>query len=188
METIIRGHLLVVDDNEMNRDVLVRRLERQGHTVEIARDGEEALDMMRAQPFDLVLLDIMMPKVNGFQVLEQMQTDLRLRDVSVIVISALDELESVVKCIELGAEDYLFKPFNPVLLRARVNASLQKLQLRRQADALPLEINAYVQTIVHSAAMLADGDNLTDTQRQLLAVIQTHGEAVAQLILSSAER
>jgi class 3 adenylate cyclase len=125
--------LLVVDDNEDNRYTLTNRLKRQGYTdVVTASDGRQALELLRAQPFDLVLLDIMMPELNGYQVLEQLKADDRLRHVPVIMISAVDELESVVRCIELGAEDYLQKPFNPTLLRARIGACLEKKRLRDQ--------------------------------------------------------
>jgi class 3 adenylate cyclase len=126
------GIVLVVDDVEANRDLLSRRLQRQGHSVAVAENGQRALEMLRAQPFDLVLLDIMMPVMNGFQVLEQLKADEQLRHLPVIVISALDDLDSVVKCIEMGAEDYLSKPFNPVLLKARVGACLEKKRLHDQ--------------------------------------------------------
>jgi CheY-like chemotaxis protein len=124
--------LLIVDDNDINRDVLSRRLERQGYTVAVATDGRQALEAVRTQPFDLILLDVIMPEMNGYQVLEQLKADATLRDIPVIVISALDELDSVVRCIERGAEDYLPKPFNPVLLRARIGACLEKKRLRDQ--------------------------------------------------------
>jgi len=123
--------LLVVDDNEDNRYTLTRRLQREGYTnLTIAEDGQQALDLLAAQPFDLVLLDVMMPGLNGYDVLQRVRSDERLRHIPVIMISALDEIESVIRCIELGAEDYLSKPFNPVLLRARVGASLEKKTLR----------------------------------------------------------
>ena len=108
------GRILVVDDNEINRDMLSRRLVRQGYTPVTAQNGREALERLRAEPFDLVLLDILMPEMNGYQVLEQLKRDPDLRHIPVIMISALDEIESVVRCIEIGAEDYLPKPFNPV--------------------------------------------------------------------------
>jgi class 3 adenylate cyclase len=128
--------LLVVDDNEDNRFTLIQRLRREGYTrVSEADDGHNALEMLAAQPFDLVLLDVMMPGMNGFQVLERMRADMALRLVPVIMISAIDEIESVVRCIELGAEDYLPKPFNPILLRARVGACLEKKRLRDQEVA-----------------------------------------------------
>jgi two-component system cell cycle response regulator len=124
--------ILVVDDNRLNRLMLARRLEQQGHTVGLAENGRQALDALRAQSFDLVLLDIVMPEMDGYQVLERMKSDSQLRDVPVVVISAVDEMESVVRCIEMGAEDYLPKPFDPVLLRARINAGLEKKRLRDQ--------------------------------------------------------
>lgn len=127
-----QGRVLVVDDNEMNRDLLARRVRRQGHMVTVAEDGETALELMRSQPFDLVLLDIMMPKMNGYQVLEHLKADPNLRHIPVIVISALDDINSVVECIELGAEDYLPKPFNAVLLTARISNCLEKKWLRDQ--------------------------------------------------------
>src|SRR5919202_1406923 len=127
-----QGRVLVVDDNEMNRDLLARRVRRQGHMVTVADDGVTALELMRTEPFDLVLLDIMMPKMNGYQVLEHLKADPNLRHIPVIVISALDDINSVVECIELGAEDYLAKPFNAVLLAARITNSLEKKRLRDQ--------------------------------------------------------
>jgi class 3 adenylate cyclase len=124
------GRILVVDDNEMNRDILTRRLKRQGHTVGLASNGREALDQLHEEQFDLVLLDILMPELDGFQVLERMKADQKLRNVPVIVLSALDNLESIVRCIEMGADDYVSKPFHAVVLRARVSASLEKKRLR----------------------------------------------------------
>lgn len=129
------GHILVVDDNRMNRLKLSRGLEQQSHTVALAENGQRALEMIRAQSFDLVLLDIVMPEMDGYQVLERMKRDSALRDIPVIVISALDEMESVIRCIEMGAEDYLSKPFDPVLLKARIGACLEKKRLRDQEQA-----------------------------------------------------
>lgn len=127
-----QGRVLVVDDNEANRDLLARRVRRQGHTVTVAEDGIKALELMAQEPFDLVLLDIMMPKMNGYQVLEHLKNDPNLRHIPVIVISAVDDINSVVECIELGAEDYLPKPFNAVLLAARIRNCLEKKWLRDQ--------------------------------------------------------
>jgi signal transduction histidine kinase len=114
----------------MNRMKLSRSVEQQGHSVRLAEDGQQALEMLRSEEFDVVLLDIIMPEMDGYQVLERVKGDPELRDIPVIVISALDEIDSAVRCIEIGAEDYLPKPFNPVLLRARLNASLEKKKLR----------------------------------------------------------
>lgn len=124
------GRLLVVDDVEANRDLLSRRLKQQGHTVAVAENGRRALEMVRSAEFDCVLLDIMMPEVDGYQVLAEMMADPALRHVPVVMISAVTEMDSVVKCIEMGATDYLPKPFNPVLLKARVGATLEKKRLR----------------------------------------------------------
>jgi len=130
------ARLLVVDDNPQNRDVLLRRLQRLGHTdVATADDGQDALDTMRRMadagtPFDTVLLDVMMPRLSGIGVLEAMRGEPALRSTPVIMISADTELDTVVRCVELGAEDYLPKPFNPVLLRARLGTVLEKKRLR----------------------------------------------------------
>ncbi|MEZ2239413.1 adenylate/guanylate cyclase domain-containing protein [Microcoleus sp.] len=134
------SRVLVVDDNEVNRDLLARRLQRQGHAVTVAEDGVQALELMRSAPFDLVLLDIMMPQMNGYQVLENLKADERLRYIPVIMISAVDDIDSIVRCIELGAEDYLSKPFNPVLLKARISACLEKKRLRDQEQAYLQEL------------------------------------------------
>jgi len=129
------GKILVVDDNESNRNMLSRRLQRQGHRVKLAENGKRALEMLREEDFDLVLLDVMMPEMDGYQVLEHLHADDKLRGLPVIMISALDQLDTVVKSIELGAEDYLPKPFNPVVLRARIGACLEKKRLRDRERA-----------------------------------------------------
>ena len=118
------GLVLVVDDDSLNRMLLTTNLQQQGYTVASARDGKQALELLHAQPFDVVLLDLLMPEMDGYQVLGWMKQDPVLRHLPVIVISALDEMESVIRCIEMGATDYLPKPFDPILLRARLNASL----------------------------------------------------------------
>jgi class 3 adenylate cyclase len=130
------GQMLVVDDNRVNRLLLTRALEQHGHHVENAENGRIAMERLRSKPFDVVLLDIDMPEMNGFEVLEALLTDNNLREIPVIMTSASDELDRVVKCIEMGAEDYLVKPLNPVLLRARVNASLEKKRLRDEQRKL----------------------------------------------------
>ncbi len=124
------ARLLVVDDNKVNRLLLTRSLQILGHEVASAENGRVALDLLRREAFDLLLLDMEMPEMDGFQVLEQMKADLQLRDLPVVVTSSLEGVENVVRCIELGAEDYLPKPVNPVLLKARVGASLEKKRLR----------------------------------------------------------
>ncbi|MCA9973133.1 MAG: response regulator, partial [Anaerolineales bacterium] len=122
--------VLVVDDNEMNRDLLRRRLQRQQYRVEVAENGLAALEKMRSRPVDIVLLDIMMPVMDGFEVLARLKGNAEWRDVPVIIISAADDMDSIVRGIELGAEDYLPKPYNTMLLKARIGASLEKKQLR----------------------------------------------------------
>ncbi len=127
--------LLAVDDDPMNRDMLSRRLEKLGYEVTDASNGREALSKLKDGNFDLVLLDILMPDLDGFQTLEFMKADPRLRHVPVIMLTALDDVASTVRCIEAGAEDYVPKPFNPTVLRARITASLEKKRLRDQEQA-----------------------------------------------------
>jgi len=122
--------ILVVDDNDDNRYTLTRRLRRLGYgNLTEAEAGKQALEHIYRRPFDLVLLDVMMPEMNGYEVLEHLKSDDKLRRVPVIMISAVSELDSVVRCIELGAEDYLSKPFNSVLLAARISASLERKRM-----------------------------------------------------------
>ncbi|HTJ06130.1 MAG TPA: adenylate/guanylate cyclase domain-containing protein [Caldimonas sp.] len=134
----LRGsaRLLVADDNKVNRLLLQRSLELQGHAVECAANGRVALEMLRQGSYDLMLLDMEMPEMDGFQVLEQLTRDQALRDLPVIVTSSLEGIANVVRCIELGAEDYLTKPVNAVLLKARIGASLEKKRLRDQQKEL----------------------------------------------------
>src|SRR5438477_2675694 len=124
--------LLVVDDNELNRDMLTRRLERLGYDVSCAENGIGALKLLKTESFDLLLLDVIMPVMDGFEVLEQLKAEPRLRDIPVIVLSASDQLDHVVKCIQKGAQDYLSKPFSPVLLQARIGSCLERKRLRDQ--------------------------------------------------------
>jgi len=137
------SRILVVDDNASNRDLLSRRLQRQGHTVLQAEDGTIALALVEKEALDLVLLDLMMPGISGYDVLALLKSDPRFREIPVIMISALTELDSIVRCIEAGADDYLAKPFDPTLLRARVGSSLEKKHLRdrerEMVEALRIE-------------------------------------------------
>jgi class 3 adenylate cyclase len=135
--------VIVVDDNEVNRDILCSLLEADGHKTAVAENGRLAVELIKAKPFDLVLLDVMMPEMNGYQVLEYLKSDSRLRDIPVIVLSALDEIGSAVRCIELGAEDYLPKPFEPTLLRARIGACLEKKRLRDREARLRNELEEW---------------------------------------------
>ena len=128
--------VLIVDDNDDNRFTLSMRLETCGYSnILTAEDGREALDKMRSDPVDLVLLDIMMPELDGYGVLEEMRADTALRDIPVVMISALEDINCVVRCIELGATDYLTKPFNPVLLKARVDNCIEKARYKAQEAA-----------------------------------------------------
>jgi CheY-like chemotaxis protein len=164
-----RGYLLVVDDNEANRDILHHFLEQQGYTVAMAENGRQALEMIHTHSFDLVLLDILMPEMDGYQVLRRLKGDETWRDIPVIMISALDELDSIVRCIKMGAEDYLPKPFDPVLLNARIGACLEKKRLRDQeveylrnvarvtAAAASVEAGAFEPACLADVAQRADG-------------------------------
>jgi DNA-binding response OmpR family regulator len=151
---ICGGRILVVDDNPLNRDILARYLERLDHKVSLAENGQQALEMINANQFDLILLDILMPKLDGYQVLNRLKSEPAWRDLPVIMISSLDELDSVVRCIKIGAEDYLPKPFNPVLLNARICSCLDK---KRQRD-LEVEYLRKVNRITSAAAAVEAGD------------------------------
>ncbi|MBK8984959.1 MAG: response regulator [Chloroflexi bacterium] len=137
-----QGHILIVDDNRLNRLKMAHVLQQQGHATTEAGNGREALDAVMNGRYDLMLLDIVMPEMNGFQVLQAMKDHNWLINLPVIVISAQDELDNAVRCIEMGAEDYLIKPFNPILFNARLNAALEKKRLRGQeyANLRQLEI------------------------------------------------
>jgi adenylate cyclase len=159
------SHLLVVDDNASNRDLLARRLKREGYRVTAAESGAAALALTAAENFDLVLLDLMMPGMSGFEVLGRLKADAGTRHIPVIMISALDELDSTVRCIEAGAEDYLPKPFNPVLLRARIGACLERKRLldelhteKERSEALLLNIlpRTVVDRIGRGETVIAD--------------------------------
>jgi adenylate cyclase len=130
------GSLLVVDDNRVNRLLLGRALEQLGHTVTFAENGREALEALRQRSADLILLDIEMPEMDGYQALAALAADPRLRDIPVVMMSSVEDVDSVARCIEMGAEDYLFKPVNPVLLKARIGSSLEKKRLRDQQREL----------------------------------------------------
>jgi adenylate cyclase len=136
------SRILIVDDTEAIRELLARRLGREGHHVVEVANGRAALDRVARETFDLILLDMMMPDLNGYEVLTQLKANVRFRHIPVIVISALDEIDSVVRCIEAGAEDYLSKPFDPILLRARIGASLEKVRLRESEQAAVAELKA----------------------------------------------
>jgi CheY-like chemotaxis protein len=159
----VKAHILVVDDVEDNREVLRRRLERQGYQVSCASDGAAALAMLRDAPFDLMLLDVLMPELDGYETLERAKADPSISHVPVIMISALDDVASVVRCIERGADDYLPKPFDPVLLKARVTSSLEK---KRYLDRVAriTEAASAVEDGTYRSAML---ESIVDTDDPL---------------------
>jgi DNA-binding NtrC family response regulator len=181
---LLQPNLLVVDDDETNRKILSGRLEAEGHKVFVAANGRQALEMMEAQPFDLVLLDILMPEMDGYQVLEYVKSHQTMREIPVIVLSALDEIESAVKCIEMGAEDYLAKPFNPVLLRARIGACLEKKRLRDQEVAYLQDVACVtgaataVETGAFDPQSLTEVLKRTDELGQLARVFQNMAHEV----------
>jgi CheY-like chemotaxis protein len=178
------GHILVVDDQRTSRRKIALAVKSLGHTFATAENGRQALDMLRAQPFDLVLLDIMMPVMDGYQVLAEMKADPGLRDIPVIVISAAQELDSVVKGIELGAEDYLPKTFDPSLLKARVDACLDKKRYRdreleylHQVDRLTDAASA-VEAAAFEPGALLDVAERGDELGQLARVFQNMARKV----------
>jgi adenylate cyclase len=147
-----RSTILVVDDNEDNRDMLARRLRRQGYEVVTAIGGSAALDTLGRRAIDLVLLDVMMPDLDGYAVLQRMKSEPELRDIPVLMISALDQLDSVARCLQLGAEDYLGKPFEPVLLQARIGACLEKKRLHDRETRHRRELAELNQTLERRVA------------------------------------
>ncbi|HEV8529465.1 MAG TPA: response regulator [Actinomycetes bacterium] len=167
------GFVLVVDDDGVNRLLLSRALERDGHQVRTAANGLEALEALRDGLFDCVLLDVLMPEIDGYQVLEHMRSDPKLRRTPVIMISALEDVESVVRCIEMGAEDYLPKPFDPVLLRARIKAGLA----RKRLDDLEQEYLEQVGQVVVAAAAVEAGT----FERTQLDGVASRDDALGQL-------
>ena len=177
------GRILVVDDNESNRDMLSRRLQHQGYEVYIADSGHKALALLGTQGVDLILLDVMMPEMDGYEVLLKLKEG--WRDLPVIMISALDEIESVVRCIERGAEDYLPKPFDPVLLRARIGACLEKKRLRDQEVSYLKDVGhvthaaAAVEADQFATAMLSDVSKRPDELGQLARVFQRMAQEIA---------
>jgi two-component system sensor histidine kinase/response regulator len=167
------GLVLVVDDDAANRDVLSRRLTWQGHSVTTASNGSDALNLMRETAFDLVLLDIMMPDMDGYEVLGHIKADERLLHIPVIMISALNELQSVVRCIEAGAEDYLSKPFNPILLKARIDSCLEKKRCRDRETALFEQLQANYKRLQEVEKLRDDMRNMIihDLRTPLTALI-----------------
>jgi adenylate cyclase len=143
----LAARVLIVDDEPFNRDVLAQELELLEHDAVVAIHGRDALDRLASETVDLILLDIMMPEIDGLEVLRRLKDDARLRHIPVIMISALDDVDSVVRCIALGAEDYLPKPFDPVLLKARIGACLEKKRWRDQEQTYLTQIERQMQEI-----------------------------------------
>ena len=174
------SRILVVDDNASNRDLLSRRLQRQGHTVLQAEDGTIALAVVEREALDLILLDLMMPGISGYDVLTSLKSNTRFREIPVIMISALTELDSIVRCIEAGADDYLAKPFDPTLLRARVGSSLEKKHLRDReramVEALRLEKERSEQLLLNIlprgiVTRMNDGETIIADQRSNVTIL-----------------
>ena len=158
--------ILVVDDDENNREVLRRRLEREGHATVCAENGVDALQKVSEHSFDLVLLDVMMPEMDGYETLGRLKRDHATRDIPVIMISALDDLRSIVRCIEKGAEDYLPKPFDPVLLRARIDASLEKKRFRDQEVDYLRQVDRVIEAAASVEAGAYDRGRLTEVAQR----------------------
>lgn len=183
-----RGHLLVAEDNRVNRLLLVRSLELLGHQVMAVDDGRKALEALRAQRFDLLLLDLGMPLMNGFDVLEAMARDPELRDVPVVVTSSVEAVDQVARCIELGADDYLHKPVDPTLLKARVSSSLEKARLREQQRELVQRLTVAAAGQARPAELAAP--QAEDAEATVLAVKlrDATGAARASSRLTAADR
>src|SRR3954452_24819267 len=170
-----RSTVLVVDDDPLNRRLLEHSLVADGHAVLTADNGIEALEQLRLHRPDIVLLDVLMPELDGFGVLEQVKADAELRDVPVIMISALEDVDSVIRCIELGAEDYLPKPFDPVLLRARMNAGLAKKRLHDlEHERVRSVFSRFLpEHVVEDVLARADGDLRLGGSREVGTVMFT---------------
>ena len=142
------GLVLVVDDSELIRDLLRGHLREQGHEVVVAADGLEAITRLGTRPFDLILTDLEMPRLNGFQLLEHLKGEPKYRDIPVIVISGHGELDGIAHCIKRGAEDYLPKPFNRTILKARVDACLEKKRLRDRNECQRKRLDELLHSIL----------------------------------------
>jgi len=170
------GRILVVDDNQVNRMVLTKALAADGHTPVTAEHGLEALELLRSEdepPVDVVLLDLEMPELDGYETLARIKADERFHHLPVIVISSVDELDSVVRCIEIGAADYLPKPFNAPVLRARLNASLAEKRLHD----LQLEYLEQVGKVMDAAAAV-ESETFDD---ESLDAVAARDDALGQL-------
>jgi len=175
-----RASVLIVDDNATNRDLLVRMLARPGLVTAVAEDGEQALAMIGSQKFDLILLDMVMPRMNGHEVLERLKASDTLRHVPVIVISSLDDLDSITACIQMGAEDYLPRPFNSTILRARIDASLERKRLHDEEELAHRRLAAFNERLevrVEEATAelrrrLRELSGMIDVARSIISVLE----------------
>jgi two-component system cell cycle response regulator len=168
-----QGTILVVDDHRLNRVVLATSLQAEGYTVEMAENGRQALEMLGAQPYDVVLLDLLMPEMDGYQVLEQMKASSTWRNIPVIIVSSLDEMDSILRCIAMGATDYLPKPIDGNLLRARIGASLASKRLHD----IELEYIEQVGHLTRAAATVEAGAFELDS----LNAVTMRGDSLGQL-------
>jgi DNA-binding response OmpR family regulator len=164
------GWMLVVDDDATDRMILFRLLERDGHRATVANNGAAALELLRSEPFDVVLLDLLMPEPDGYAVLAQIKADQRLAAVPVIVISGVDDTADVARCLALGADDYLPKPIDPVLLRARVTASLERKRLRERQDEYLDILSEVAETLAAAGSDDFDPERLDPLVRRTDAV------------------
>ncbi len=146
----LKASVLIVDDDEINRDILSRQLQRLGFAVTAVETGSEAMVSLRQSKFDVALVDLMMPVMNGLELLEAMKADEATSAIPVIMMSALDDLDGVSRCMERGAEDYLFKPFEPVLLSARISAALERTRLRARERERAAELEHISQELRRS--------------------------------------
>ncbi len=148
------ANILIVDDNEMNRNVLKEMIVTLGHNPVMAKNGFIAMVNIKKQPPDLVLLDILMPKMDGYEVLDRLKNNIRLSNIPVIMISAVDDIKSIVQCIEKGADDYLPKPFNPILLKARINACLDRYRfIKAERDFLEKTLRGSIKVLTDILSM-----------------------------------
>ena len=185
------SRVLIADDNKVNRLLLSRSVELLGHRVMLAENGRIALEKLQSEPFDLLLLDIEMPELDGFAVLEQLKADRQLREVPVIVTSSVEGLDNVVRCINLGAEDYLHKPANAVLLNARIGGALTRKRLRDQelqylnavadvsAAAVAIELDIFEPSMLDPAAARPDAiGHLARVVQSMAREIQARHDAL----------
>ncbi len=177
---ITNFQVLIVDDNEINRDMLVRRLRRVDFDLSMAINGREALSMIQTNLYDLILLDIMMPEVDGYTVLKYLKEDSRLRHIPVIMISALEEMNSVMQCMEIGADDYLTKPFDPNLLKAAVNRCLPE---KRPPSVPPTSLYSRTSSLSNTLSVDPVNHKLPeDTTRGTSTNLQTLDEVVHRIM------